>query len=750
MRINPVGLKIPYTRIHNTDRKIESPRQKDISISQARTAFPVYPLNISFKGYAEDREFIETAENIVTNTMDEVRSYYIEQEDSPFVTALSLLKEKNPSGYEKLLTRKDVLKKYELAYNNFSATTLNALDEVWKSSKILTDFWMNNNYTGQKKTADIVRKSLNISDQNITDALKNAGENEYKKVKNDITLFWFESVLKENPVDDIQKIKEENKKLFAFISEELGEEKAKRYFISLKNKFYDDFENTTLNTILNKNVNNESKAEAFVSLMNYIEYIFKKENPEPLEKSLDTIFRVQWGLKYAAGKESMLFAKQDFVDLYRLARDYWKENDLPVLINKILEKDVYIINAEKQNPKIHKFQNYELLTTDEKYFVSKYYEYQKNNSADEDFLQKIINDRNIIDPAPIIDLMNINIEAEKSKYFEALDDFYNIVLIKKMNSDTDIPERAMLDPNDKNSFVNIFIYVLSKSEEFQDKTTEEKLNYLASLTKNEMIMAAEKIKHMWLDEELGLVTKQEVRNQAYRTSIALQIQKELEKVNVNLADIKIQLHDISLSVKDLLDNKRVINNATEASEITQQAAADIAEAEREYYKKSPEEQKIADNDVKATLPGIVTKLIKTTNDEKTISELKRLDSICRTSKNPAKDSLALIKTIIIGRSLSLGVQKGGNALNHLLASHSHAAGVEGADSINQLTDTGVDTIGGKGLTGVSGGVSLLPAIDPSTLAIVAAIATVTAVVSGVKKAINLESEQRPLYFELQS
>ena len=443
MRINPVGLKIPYTRIHNTDSKIESPRQRDISISQARTAFPVYPLNISFKGYAEDREFIETAENIVTNTMDEVRSYYIEQEDSPFVTALSLLKEKNPSGYEKLLTRKDVLKKYELAYNNFSATTLNALDEVWKSSKILTDFWMNNNYTGQKKTADIVRKSLNISDQNITDALKNTGENEYKKVKNDITLFWFESVLKENPVDDIQKIKEENKKLFAFISEELGEEKAKRYFISLKNKFYDDFENTTLNTILNKNVNNESKAEAFVSLMNYIESILKKENPEPLEKSLDTIFRVQRGLKYAAGKESMIFAKQDFVDLYRLARDYWKENDLPVLINKILEKDVYIINAEKQNPKIHKFQNYELLTTDEKYFVSKYYEYQKNNSADEDFLQKIINDRNIIDPAPIIDLMNINIEAEKSKYFEALDDFYNIVLIKKMNSDTDIPEREL-------------------------------------------------------------------------------------------------------------------------------------------------------------------------------------------------------------------------------------------------------------------------------------------------------------------
>lgn len=217
---------------------------------------------------------------------------------------------------------------------------------------------------------------------------------------------------------------------------------------------------------------------------------------------------------------------------------------------------------------------------------------------------------------------------------------------------------------------------------------------------------------------------------------------ELVKVNLNLNDIKIKMDNFTYSLKDLIESKYIIKDSNEIIKINQNASSLVSEAERKYNSMNEEQKAEVDKSLQETLPLIIDNLIKNESDKNAIEELSLLKTKCKTSPKAAKDSFGLIKTIIIGRSMSYGLQKGGGHITGLLASHGHMAGMETASHL--ASAAGVSSVAGN-----SGGLlSSIPVVDPYTAAIVVTLALITTAAVGAKKATNLEKQQREIKVEL--
>ena len=110
--------------------------------------------------------------------------------------------------------------------------------------------------------------------------------------------------------------------------------------------------------------------------------------------------------------------------------------------------------------------------------------------------------------------------------------------------------------------------------------------------------------------------------------------------------------------------------------INQNASTLVADAERKYNSMSEEQKASVDKSLQETLPLVIDNLIKNETDPKSIEELSLLKTKCKTSPKAAKDSFGLIKTILVGRAMSYGIQKGGTKVTGLFSSSKHLPGME--------------------------------------------------------------------------
>lgn len=159
-------------------------------------------------------------------------------------------------------------------------------------------------------------------------------------------------------------------------------------------------------------------------------------------------------------------------------------------MNNTLKKQIYNLNAEKKNRRIKNFQNYSGLSVEQKYFVSTYYTAKNNSYENNDLLKIMIDDRNIDNPAVIIDAMSLKIDNDRDVYFQKLDNFPELLNFLKDDRYIDIPDRVTQNPNDFFSFINMYLYVLNKLEEYQKYSDESKIEFLSSLTKEELQLAS--------------------------------------------------------------------------------------------------------------------------------------------------------------------------------------------------------------------------------------------------------------------
>ena len=736
MRISPISQ-------YSLNKYQQVPVQKTFAVQNTvYKMFPSMPLNyfLSFKGYSEDKEFLEKSSELLENSIARVAQKY--QFGNPeFEASLNILKKESPQIYKQLIERKELFKIYEQEFSNFNSTVIESLNQVKNNEKQYTDFWKQNSKIGNKKTIDIINEAINNQNTDINKVISKTGKKDYEKIKNALILSGYGNILSVPPKNIQVSIIEENQKNYEALVSLCGENNAKRYFDSLKNSFYEDFNKRTINKIFNEKLDNEKRLNGFNEIVSYIENSLEQDTPQKLSQNLKTISAAQNNLDKAIQKESFQYFKNDIKNLYNIAVNSWEEKELPFLLNNTLKKQIYNLNAEKKNRRIKNFQNYSGLSVEQKYFVSTYYTAKNNSYENNDLLKIMIDDRNIDNPAVIIDAMSLKIDNDRDVYFQKLDNFPELLNFLKDDRYIDIPDRVTQNPNDFFSFINMYLYVLNKLEEYQKYSDESKIEFLSSLTKEELQLASNEIKELWINEELPFAVQAEVRRQANLTSINKKMFDELVKVNLNLNDIKIKMDNFSYTLKDLLENKYIIKDPEEMEKINQNASTLVADAERKYNSMSEEQKASVDKSLQETLPLVIDNLIKNETDPKSIEELSLLKTKCKTSPKAAKDSFGLIKTILVGRAMSYGIQKGGTKVTGLFSSSKHLPGMETGMHIFNTAGSG------KAAAGSSAKSGFIP-VDPMTAAIVAGIALVTATVVSAKKATKLEKQQREIIVEL--
>ena len=193
MRINPVAPNLLYKSYNNKQPAANT--AVSLSTPPQITQLSVMPRYfISFKGYTEDKNFLENSSKILQNAMNRTAENYA-CGNLAFEQALEVLQDQSPEMYKQFLGRKELLKNYEQDFNVFNDTVLASLNQVRHEGKYYTEFWEQNSTTGNKKTADIIKQAANSPDTDINETIKNASRQEYQKIKDALVLGWFENVL---------------------------------------------------------------------------------------------------------------------------------------------------------------------------------------------------------------------------------------------------------------------------------------------------------------------------------------------------------------------------------------------------------------------------------------------------------------------------------------------------------------------------------------------------------------------------
>ena len=190
MRISPISQ-------YSLNKYQQVPLQKTFAVQNTvYKMFPSMPLNyfLSFKGYSEDKEFLEKSSELLENSIARVAQKY--QFGNPeFEASLNILKKESPQIYKQLIERKELFKIYEQEFSNFNSTVIESLNQVKNNEKQYTDFWKQNSKIGNKKTIDIINEAINNQNTDINKVISKTGKKDYEKIKNALILSWYENIL---------------------------------------------------------------------------------------------------------------------------------------------------------------------------------------------------------------------------------------------------------------------------------------------------------------------------------------------------------------------------------------------------------------------------------------------------------------------------------------------------------------------------------------------------------------------------
>ena len=693
MRIIPITNSTIFKKYNNQDSAHEKNHKAANSLHVLQGVPSSYFIN--FKGYKEDEEFLTHAAVMLDNMLKTVdlntRSRFEPGADCDFLASLEYIKS-DEILYSKILSSPEIFAKLESGFEYFDRTVLQSLLDVKYSNKHFTKYWDENSKIDTKKISDIIRSSLNSPDENINKIIKKSDDETFEKIKTEVIKNWYlyaYETLKNDRTDTVEHSLE-------LLSEIAGKEYAIPFFTKERIKLRDDFNKNTVGKIFSEKLSQDRKLDGFKLLLSYIENKLYDDRGSELERDFELILEAQKKLEYAKEKESLFYAKDAIQKLHKLAFEKWEKDNLNEALNIKLKKQIFIKTEEKKNKNLHYCQNYSNFDTDNQYFTARYFNtrYKKDgiyDYDDNDYLWQIVNDRHNIKPAKqAVKEMSLAFKENRETYFETLDKFYDILQERQFDSQINIPERDVENPDDRLSFVDLYIDKLGKTEEFKRRSESEKLDYLTKLTRDEMTLLSDDLKKDWLRETEPYALVEEVNRQARNTSVFLGMYDELKKVNINLDEIKIKTADFSVSLKDALINRAVITNSIQEDTVGR-LSSQIAELQRVFNNTLNEkEKKAVDKNIAEGVPKFVDIIAKTGNNKELNEELKKLSTAVKNSNEPTKTLLGSVQGILLSRGIYDGYNTSKDYIKHAkkvfdeLRTTPIASGVikdSGADSI---------------------------------------------------------------------
>ena len=123
-----------------TKKQNQIPVQPQYNAKIWTKSFAYHP---AFKGYREDKEFVNTAINMLDNAVNEVNSIlynsYEIDFDNDFLEAVEYTKQ-NKELYEKITETPEIFDKIASGFNLFSATTLKSLEDIRYDKKYFSPY----------------------------------------------------------------------------------------------------------------------------------------------------------------------------------------------------------------------------------------------------------------------------------------------------------------------------------------------------------------------------------------------------------------------------------------------------------------------------------------------------------------------------------------------------------------------------------------------------------------------------------
>lgn len=742
----------PIHNFHNQSKVLKATHtNNEIKTQNNEPAFGhTIPYFVNFKGYKEDDAFLQNAselfDNVLTNVEESLNSKFNPEENEAFFKALEVLKKDAPQMYEKLFSSAPLMKNIQSAFGDFDKTTLASVDEVRCSSKIFSSYWQKNSLIGETKTLNIIQDSLNAQSLDINHLIKKASAKDYLTIKNSLIKSWFKEILESVPSE---KISEENLKLNCQKLSQLKDANyTKNFVLQQKNELYKSFNNNTKEKIQSFATNTEQKTNSFKLMLSYFESKLLNDTGDALQRDYDNVYTIKNILSNAKEKESLVYAMSGIKQMHAMAFEQWEKQNLNSTINNKLEKEIYSKESENKNPKLLYFQNYTNFDTDEKYFVSKYFETKYNygkkyNFDDKDYLLQIINDRNNTKtPKQTIKEISIKLDQDKKIYFSQLDSFSDLLQERANNDEALIPERRMENPYDKMTFADVYISKMEKMDKFKRSSETEKLNYLSSLTDDEFAILNESIKADWLKNEFPYALLAEVSREANKISVFTNMYDELKKINLNLDEIKIKTGEISQSLKMVVENQTLLISKLDENS-KEKVVGTIIEMENTYHSMTPEQKIKAEKEIGETLPSIIDSVISQQKDPQTIKQLMGLKEQCvKKTQGSMQRTFDFMKNMLISRSILGGFSGGKSYLTNRLTSSS-AIGAQDLVS----PDAMANAASGLSSGGLLSTLGTAAASNPVTATIAAVVVVVSAAAIMGKCATSLERKQRDLVFE---
>ena len=784
MRITELSQRTikPQNSIHTTNNAQIGSKNQLPALSQYKQKTGVKPVYYTpaFKGYVEDKEFISTAINMLDNAIDDVNSIlyntYETGINNDFLQALEGTKQ-NEELYEKITETPEIFDKIASSFNLFNSTTLKSLDEVRYDKKYYNPYWEKNSKIGNQKTSYIIKNAVNKNNDNINKIIKKSNDKDYAKIKSELISEWFETAYQAIKQQKPQTITQNFKEL----SQTVNEQYAKTFVLNEQTRLCSEFNQKTKERILASNTDSDKKQHAFALMLSYIQSKLLEDKGKDLDKDFDAINKAKNILQYAKEKESLFYARYAINLLHGMAFEKWEKDNLVPALNIKLQKEIFYNKEEKKNEELKRFQNYRNFDTDGKYFVSRYYdacckENDKYNFDSKDYVWQIINNRHNPKPAhQAIKELSLAVKDKQDFYFEQLDSFYDLLQQRKYNPETKIPQRHVDTPNDKLSFADLYLEKLGKTNNFKRHSEEEKLDYLTNLTREEMLLLNKEIKRDWYKNDQKYSLLAQVNEQARNTSVFLEMYNELKKININLDEIKIKTNEISVSLKDALENRTVIAQQIQ-DDTTTKLSAQISRIQREYNMLDAEDKKIVDEKFAEIIPKIIKTLENNQTNDNLKEDLQQFSKMAK-EKQPANHLLERTKSILLSHCILSGMTKGAGYLKNIddilkagkvtnnLSWANLGLNTTAEDSVFsdffdimpdvnpldavQMASTG---IAAGGLAAKSG---VLSSLGASLSNPVAAVVAVTLLVAGggalvsYQKAKKLERAQRDLIFEVE-
>lgn len=747
MRITKISNNHSNQNYFNSEKKANKVTRPTDYGDFKSSVFPPAAYFLSFKGYKEDEHVLTEMNKMLDDSLKKVASTlnekFYERFDNEFFNALSVIEE-DKDLYSEVTKDSEFFAKIENEFEKFEKLTLSSMDDVRFSKKRYSSYWEKNSKTGNNLTADIIRDTVNAPNERINKIIKKSDDTTYQNIKNELIKKWFDSTVK--ALSEKKHGSTINDNLLK-LTELTDENYAKTFFNNEKINLYKTFNSRTAEKILSPSTSEDEKINAWQILLQYVEAKLLEDKDENLKKDYDAIYSAENDLAIAQEKESTAYARSAIKTLHNLGFKQWEKTGFLNTINTKLEKEIITKTEEKENKKLHYFQNYPNFDTDTKYFVARYYNarYLVNNIYDYDdmdYLLQIINDRhNTKTPQEVIRGIGAALNENKKVYFTQLDNFYDLVLARKYNPEINLPLRKVQTPNDKMSFADLYLEKLGKTDNFKRCSEEEKLLYISGLTRDEITLLNNEIKSEWYSKDEKYAILDEVSRQAKNTSVFLGMYEELKKINLNIDEIKIITKDKALTLRNVLEDRTVLfSGIREESGI--KLSSRIAEMQREYERATPQQQSAMDKNLSDTLPALIKLLTEGQKDSGLNTQLKELSNVSK-GKSSLNNTLNFVKNVLIARTVTGGFSSSKNYLaNHLLNEKILNPAMPDLSPIDTISEAG--GIAGAGLLSQLGPVI---SANPAAAAVIATVlVSVGGAIIAANKASKAENSQRTLDF----